>query len=167
MDQDSANIHLTQDLFQLFKRLPHLRLNVQPIKGLTNSEHELLVVLRFNTIGEKTMLSASEITGLLHITSSGGTHLFNPLEKAGFITRMQDPRDRRITLIGLTEKGIETTNALLTDIHEQFSGLIDYLGEDDSKTFIRLVTMVFDYFASQPTAQNESGIGRYATQAYS
>ncbi len=160
MIQDNSTIHLTQELFQLFKRLPHLKLNVQPIQGLTNSEHELLVVLRFNTTSEKTMLSASEITDLLHITSSGGTHLFNPLEKAGYITRMQDPRDRRISLIGLTEKGIETTNALLAEIHEQFTGLIDYLGEEDSKALICLVTKVFDYFASQPVVQKESVNGR-------
>lgn len=160
MIKDTTEIHLTQDLFQLFKRLPHLKLNVQRIKGLTNSEHELLVVLRFNITSDKTMLSASEITNLLHITPAGGTHLFNPLEKAGYITRMQEPRDRRITLIGLTEKGIETTNALLADIHEQFDGLVDYLGEEDSKTFIRLITKAFNYFASQPAVQNESDNGR-------
>jgi DNA-binding MarR family transcriptional regulator len=160
MIQDNPTIQLTQDLFTLFKRLPHLKLNVQPIQGLTNSEHELLVVLRFNTTCDKTMLSASEITGLLHITSAGGTHLFNPLEKAGYITRMQDPRDRRITLIGLTEKGIATTNALLEEIHAQFGGLIDYLGEDDSKTLICLATKVFDYFAAQPAGQKESENGR-------
>lgn len=160
MMQDTTTDYLTQDLFQLFKRLPHLKSNVQPIKGLTNSEHELLVVLRFNTTGEKTMLSASEITNLLHISSSGGTHLFNPLEKAGYITRMQDPSDRRIALIGLTEKGIEITNALLSEIHEQFSRLVDYLGEEDSKTLIRLITKVFDYFGSQTPVQKESANDR-------
>jgi DNA-binding MarR family transcriptional regulator len=156
MIKNISATNLTQDLFQLFKRLPHLNLNVQPIKGLTNSEHELLVVLRFNTTSEKTLLSASEITNLLHITSSGGTHLFNPLEKAGYITRMQDPGDRRITLIGLTEKGIEITNALLAEIHKQFSGLIDYLGVEDSKTLIRLATKAFDYFSVKATVEKES-----------
>lgn len=150
MISDTTAPYLSRDLFQLFKRLPHLKLNVQSIQGLTNSEHELLVVLRFNTSREKTMLSASEITDLLHITPAGGTHLFNPLQKAGYIKRMQDPRDRRITLIGLTEKGIEITNALLEDIHEQFGGLVDFLGEEDSRTLIRLAKKAFEYFASQP-----------------
>ena len=91
MSQDIPALGLTQELFQLFKRLPHLKLNVNPIRGLTDSEHELLVVLRVNTTSEKRMLSASEITDLLHITSAGGTHLFNPLEKAGLISRIPDP----------------------------------------------------------------------------
>lgn len=158
--QDTQIIHITQDLFQLLKRLPHLRLDVSPIKGLTNSEHELLVVLRFNTTREKTMLSASEVTDLLHISSAGGTHLFKPLERAGYITRMQDPRDRRITLVGLTEKGLETTDMLLADIYKQFGGLVAYLGEEDSMALIRLVTKAFGYFTVQTTIQKESENGR-------
>lgn len=69
---------------------------------------------------------------------------------------MQDPSDRRIALIGLTEKGIEITNALLSEIHKQFNRLVDYLGEEDSKTLIRLITKVVDYFGSQTPVQKES-----------
>jgi DNA-binding MarR family transcriptional regulator len=151
MAQATPTARLTQDLFQLVKRLPHINFNVDRIQGLTNSEHEMLVVLRFNTSGEKTALSASELTQLLHITLSGGTHLFTPLERAGYITRSPHPKDRRITLVGLTQQGIETTDALLAAINAQFSGLIEYLGEEDSRALIRVVTKALDYFAL-PTA---------------
>ena len=167
MSEDTVTYHLTQDLFQLFKRLPHLQLNIQPIKGLTDSEHELLVILRFNITSDKPMLTASEITRLLHITPSGGTHLFIPLERAGFITREQEPRDRRITRIGLTEKGMAATDALLKGIQAQFNGLIAYLGEENSKTFISLLGKAIDYFALQPATQKVSENDREAAPAYS
>lgn len=159
MIKDVTALTLTQDLFHLIKRLPHLRLNVEPIDGLTKSEHELLVVLRMNVNGDRPMLSASEITNLLQITPAGGTHLFNPLIKAGYLRRMQDPRDRRIGLIGLTKKGLETTDTLLAAVQGQITGLIDYLGEADSRLFIRLLSQVFDYLAlqteTQPASQND------------
>jgi len=159
MIKDVTALTLTQDLYRLIKRLPHLRLNVEPIDGLTKSEHELLVVLRMNINGDRTMLSASEITNLLQITPAGGTHLFNPLIKAGYLRRMQDPRDRRIALIGLTKRGMETTDTLLAAVQGQITGLIDYLGEADSRLFIRLLSQVFDYLAlqteTQPASQND------------
>jgi len=155
MLKKTTAIDLTQNLFQLLKRIPHMRLNVQGIPGLTNSEHELLVILKFNITEDKKMLSASEITNLLHITPAGGTHLFKPLEQAGYITRVQDSKDRRITLIGLTDKGMETTNTLLADIQGQINGLINYLGEADSRAFIRLLTKVFDYLSLVDESEND------------
>jgi len=153
MINDNTTHHLTQDLFQLIKKLPRLHLNVQPIEGLTKSEHELLVVLKFNSSEDKTTSTASEITNLLRITPAAGTHLFNPLEKGGYIFRIPDPKDRRVTLIGLTEKGAETTDLLLADVQGQIDGLIEFLGQEDSKTFIRLLTKVFEYITPQPGMQ--------------
>jgi DNA-binding MarR family transcriptional regulator len=152
MIEDQAAIHLTQTLFQVVKRLPHLHLNVRPIEGLTKSEHELLVILRFNINDDKTMLSASEVAGLLQITPAGGTHLYKPLESAGYIVRIQDPKDRRVMLIGLTGKGMEVTDALLTDLQREMTGLIEYLGEADSRAFIGLLAKVFDYITPRALA---------------
>ena len=151
----------SQSLLQLLKRLSHLKLNAQPIPGLTKSEHEFLVVLRFNTNDEKSMLTASEIAGLLQITPAGGTHLFKPLERAGYITRKPDTKDRRVTLIGLTEKGIEATDALLADINKQVGDLINYLGQEDSQNFIRLLAKVFDFITpGLAVVENENGNAR-------
>lgn len=146
---DSPTLALTQHLFQLIHRLPHLSLRVRPIDDLTKSEHELLIVLRMNTTSARSMLSASEITRLLHITPAGGTHLFKSLEKAGYIRRCPDPRDRRIALIGLTEQGLQTTADLLDQVQEQIHGLIEYLGETNSQAFIQLLSRVFDYLSPE------------------
>jgi len=155
MIKEISTTDLTQDLYQLIKRLPHLKLNIERIPGLTNSEHELLVVLRMNTNAEKPMLSASEISSLLHITPAGGTHLLNPLVRAGYLQRMQDARDRRIALISLTDQGIAAADTLLADLHGIIRGLIKNLGEDDSRRFIDLLSKVIDYLVAQPAPPNE------------
>jgi DNA-binding MarR family transcriptional regulator len=136
-------------LFRLMKRFPPLKIKPGVITGLTRSEYELLATLMLNLDDEKTAFSVTEISNLLQITPSGVTHLINSLEEAGYIERLSAPNDRRIVLVGLTDKGTEAAEALIADIQEQLTALFDHLGEDDSQTFIRLISRAIDYFESQ------------------
>jgi DNA-binding MarR family transcriptional regulator len=148
--KEKTSLDLTHDvLFRLMKRFPPLKLKPSVITGLTRSEYELLATLMLNLDDEKTALSVTEISNLLQITPAGVTHLVNPLEEAGYIERLPDPNDRRIVLIGLTDKGTETAEALIADIQGQLIGLINHLGEEDSQTFFHLVSRAIEYFESQ------------------
>jgi DNA-binding MarR family transcriptional regulator len=71
------------------------------------------------------------------------------LEAAGFVERLPDPTDRRVVLIGLTEKGTEEAEGLMADVQEKLIGLVNYLGEENSKTLIHLMSLSIEYFASQ------------------
>jgi DNA-binding MarR family transcriptional regulator len=140
--------NLMQDLFKLIKQFPNLKLKQSAIIGLTRSEYELLVILKMNAGDQKTAISVSEISNLLQITPAGVTHLINPLEEKGFIKRLPDPNDRRIVLIGLTNKGTKTAEAIITDVQKELIGLVKYLGEEDSKELVRLMSRALEYFAS-------------------
>ena len=143
------SIDLTQELFQIMKRFPRPKLKQSSIDGLTRSEYELLVMLVMNLDENKTALSVSELADLLIITPAGVTHLINPLEDRGYIKRLQDRKDRRIVLIGLTNKGTEVAEALIAEVQEQLIGLVNHLGEEDSKTLVRLMSRAIDFFDSQ------------------
>ena len=148
--QKKTSLDLTHGvLFRLMKRFPPLKLKPSVIAGLTRSEYELLATLMLNLDDEKTALSVTEISNLLQITPAGVTHLINPLEEAGYIERLPDPNDRRVVLIGLTDRGTETAEALIADIQRQLIGLINHLGEEDSQTFFRLLSRAIEFFASQ------------------
>ena len=137
---------LTQDLFHIMKRFQHLKSKQPPMDNLKRSEYELLGMLAMNLEEDKKALSVTELSNLLQITPAGVTHLINPLEKTGYIKRLPAPNDRRIVRIGLTEKGGIVAEALIAEVQEQLSGLLNYLGEDDSKTLIRLMSQVIAYF---------------------
>lgn len=143
------SMDLTQELFQIMKRFPRPKLKQSSIDGLTRSEYELLVMLVMNLDENKTALSVSELADLLIITPAGVTHLINPLEDRGYIKRLQDRNDRRIVLIGLTEKGTEVAEALIAEVQEQLIGLVNHLGEEDSKTLVHLVSRAIEFFDSQ------------------
>jgi DNA-binding MarR family transcriptional regulator len=147
--KENTSLALTHDLFQIMKQFPRPKLKQSAIDGLTRSEYELLVMLVMNLDGDKKALTVTEISTLLQITPAGVTHLINPLEGAGYIERLQDPNDRRIVRIGLTGKGTQVAESLITEVQENLIGLVNFLGEEDSKTLIRLMSQAIEYFTSQ------------------
>ena len=147
--EEKNSLALAHELFQLIKRIPRLNLTQKTIGGLTRSEHELLVILLINFDDDTRALTVSEISSLLQITPAGVTHLINPLEQAGYIKRLGDPNDRRVVLIGLTDKGSRAANTLIADIQEHLIGLFNHLGEEDSMIFVHLMSRVLEYFEGQ------------------
>src|SRR5262249_48003953 len=55
--------------------------------------------------GEGTPLECMEIAGRMVAVVPGITGLLDRLEKAGLVTRQQSHEDRRVYLVGITEKG--------------------------------------------------------------
>ena len=142
-------LDLTQELFQLMKQFPRPKLKQSSIDGLTRSEYELLVMLVMSTKDSKGAFTVTEISNLLQVTPAGVTHLINPLEEAGYIERLPDPHDRRIVRIGLTAKGTQTAETLISEVQENLIGLVNHLGVEDSKTLIRLMSKSIEFFAAQ------------------
>jgi DNA-binding MarR family transcriptional regulator len=146
--KEKTSLYLTGELFQLMKQFPRPKLKQSSIDGLTRSEYELLVMLVMSLGQDKKAFTVTEISNLLQITPAGVTHLINPLEEAGYIVRLQVPNDRRVVEIGLTDKGTQAAEALIAEVQENLIGLVNHLGEEDSKTLIRLLSKSIEYFAA-------------------
>lgn len=147
--EEKTSLDLTHELFQIMKQFPRSKLKQNSVDGLTRSEYELLAMLVMSLGNDKKAFTVTEISSLLQITPAGVTHLINPLEQAGYIERLQAPTDRRIVLIGLTDKGTKVAQALISEVQEQLIGLVNHLGEEDSKTLIRLMSKAIEFFASK------------------
>ncbi len=146
---NKGQLDVTQELFQLMKQFPRIKLKKSSIDGLTRSEYELLVMLIMSVKDGKQAFTVTEISNFLQVTPAGVTHLINPLEEAGYIERLPDPHDRRIVRIGLTSKGTQVAETLISEVRENLIGLVNHLGEEDSKTLIRLMSKSIEFFASQ------------------
>jgi DNA-binding MarR family transcriptional regulator len=147
--KEKTSLALTCDLFQLMKQFPRPKLKQSSIDGLTRSEYELLVMLVMSLDGDKKAFTVTEISNLLQITPAGVTHLINPLEQTGYIERLPDTNDRRIVLIGLTAKGTQVAESLISEVQENLIGLVNHLGEEDSKTLVRLMSKAIEFFTAQ------------------
>ncbi|MEG4942979.1 MarR family transcriptional regulator [Microcoleus sp. F4-D5] len=74
--------------------------------GLNGGEFDVLATLRRS--GQPYQLSPTELFNSLMVSSGTMTHRIDRLEQAGLVKRMDDPSDRRGTLIQLTSKGFNT-----------------------------------------------------------
>ena len=145
---------LTQDLFQVLGQLRRLKWEQSPIPGLKSSECELLGFLYLNLGSGTKEIAASELSNQLYVTPSAITHLLNPLEVAGFITRKKDPDDRRFVLISLTDEGKKMARSLIIGVEEILEGLVNFLGEEESNELIHLISKMLDYFSIHPLKHN-------------
>ena len=148
-----ATNELTQELFQILGQVTRLKWEGLPIHGLKQSECELLGIIYINLRNGSKSIAASDLSNQLNITPAAITHILNPLEEAGFITRQKDPNDRRFVMIRLTDKGNKVGKSLLQDAHKVLEGLVHHLGEDNSRKLLLLITELLNYFSDYPIKQ--------------
>ncbi|WP_438496473.1 MarR family winged helix-turn-helix transcriptional regulator [Paenibacillus sp. IHBB 3054] len=130
--------------FQQFSKMNWQKLTMF---GLKPSEIRLLITIRLrNTKADKQVLTVSEISKLLKVTSPTITQMVNSLLSQGFVVRTSDSQDRRISSIVLTEKGELLADKAVAKIREMFKGMVDYLGQEQSETLIELLNRVHAYF---------------------
>lgn len=140
--------NLTHRLFQVVQEVSHIRQKQYLLDGLTPGEQSLLMVLVMILDLTGRAPTVSEVSNRLQITPAGVTHLVNPLEESGHIERLQDPNDRRIVRVGLTATGRRAAETLMQGVQNQLGGLVQHLGEEDSKTLIRLLSKAVEFFSS-------------------
>lgn len=137
---------LAHELFQLMQKVPRVRYRPYAVDGMTAGEQGLLMllVMNFDWIGK--VPTVTELSNSLQITPAGVTHLLNPLEETGHIERLPDPNDRRIVRVRLTARGKRAAGALMKAVYDQLGGLVEHLGEEDSRTLIRLLAKAIEFF---------------------
>jgi DNA-binding MarR family transcriptional regulator len=101
--------------------------------GLNHGEYRLL--LRLTTRGEDNRMSAGELSRALLLSSGAMTNRLDRLEKAGFVRRVPDPRDRRGVLVELTAEGRAQIDAA---VGEQAAKEIDVLAPLSAKEMASL-----------------------------
>ncbi|MFC5469094.1 MarR family winged helix-turn-helix transcriptional regulator [Cohnella suwonensis] len=72
------------------------------IKGIVPSHGDILVFLY-----QKNRFSVKELSEKIHRTQPTVTVLVNKLEKLGYVEKIKDKEDNRITWIKLADKGIQ------------------------------------------------------------
>ena len=93
----------------------------------------------------KNGLKTTDISRILHLPPSAITPVINHLEEKGMVRRQSSPDDRRIIIVTLTEKGTALFEKKQAFFFEKALQLVDYLGEEEAKEFLRLFNKSFDF----------------------
>jgi len=102
-------------------------------ESLTLSQTMLLRAL--DTLGPSKM---SDVATAMAVKPPAASSAIAALEKAGYVERVHDDDDRRVTLVHLTGDGREALHAAERKRRELMRGYLSVLSEDDIRALIRI-----------------------------
>lgn len=117
--------------------------------GYRNSEIKVLLCLYREKAEDRPHMRVSEISRKMRVTSPTVTQLLNSLETNGLVERTSDESDRRTVLVKLTPQGKTVVETARQEFYQFFSGLADYLGEEESGHLADLLSKAFTYLTDK------------------
>ena len=142
---------LAQELVRVLSQFKQIGSQAHADQEVRQSEFRLLfTLLETDALGIK----VSDLSMQMQITPGAVTHMLNSLEEGGYIARLADPADRRVVLVKLTDKGKHTVEVLKAKFLEKLTGLVGFLGEQDSRELLRLVSATLTYFKDRPKGES-------------
>lgn len=152
--QDIADrfVELLQGFVQLRPRLiapehaPHFRQQMENLKnsGMVNFEDRpllfrmLIVLSRSNT--PPTM---GELSSDLGIPLSSATRIVDGLVNANLLERINDPQDRRVVRIQMSQHGKQFAQATTDHIKQHIASLLENFSPTEQEQLFQLVTKLF------------------------
>ncbi|NIK78857.1 DNA-binding MarR family transcriptional regulator [Paenibacillus castaneae] len=136
---------LVNEMMETFQRFARAEWRKQSVSGIKSSEVRVLICLKILISESDRGVNITDLSRKLSITSPSITQMIKNLMTDGFVERYNDPRDKRITLIRLTDKGEGVAQKSYERYMLYFSGLIERLGEEQSRTLIALLSEVYSY----------------------
>ena len=114
---------------------------------------ELHVIEAVYSLIEKGENQMKEIAKYLSITPGSLTTAVNCLVKKGYLTRENDPCDRRIVKIVPTKKA-EEVNTMHTKLHkEMIDGVLENIDENDVKVVLKTLDGLNNFFGKSMSSR--------------
>lgn len=114
------------------------RTPARQIRGITGGELGTLGYLATGWGGA----APSDISRVFSVSTARATNIISSLERKGWVERHPDPDDRRRVSITVTDSGRAVVTEYMDRVLRDFQRLLDGLGEDDAREFLRLVKRV-------------------------
>jgi DNA-binding MarR family transcriptional regulator len=103
--------------------------------GLTSAQYNLLRILR----GEGRPMCSMQVAGRMITEVPGITGLIDRLERGGLVERERSAEDRRVVMVAITPKGLETLAGLDELVMARHRDLLGHLDSQELRTLIRLL----------------------------
>ncbi|BBI36436.1 MarR family winged helix-turn-helix transcriptional regulator [Cohnella abietis] len=144
MQEDKSTI--VKEMMDSFQQFSRAEWRKQPIDGIKPSEVRVLLCIKVLTEQSDQGVNISDISRRLSVTSPTVTQMIKQLMSDGCVERYNDSKDKRITLLRLTEKGEDIAQKALKRFTVIFTGLAEKLGEEQSQALTGLLNQVYSYF---------------------
>ncbi|MCL9661636.1 MarR family winged helix-turn-helix transcriptional regulator [Paenibacillus hunanensis] len=153
-----------EELLRAFRLFRKADWRQKPVAGHKPSEIMALICIGNQEDCKSCGIQVSELSRMLRVTSPTVTQLIKGMENDGLVERNMDPSDRRAVRVTLTDKGESIMDQSLSVFKSSFEGLVDYLGEEESRKLAQLLGRVYEYFEErvfEPLEPTHKGDGQH------
>ena len=108
-------------------------------------EEKFATILQMQALGfvkDHPKATVGELAQKLHMSSSSIAQLCDRLVSNGWVKREDDPKDRRVTRLSLTDKGSKELKAIKLKHFKKMGQVFSLLDEEDLKEMVRIITIL-------------------------
>lgn len=87
----------------------------------------------------------NEISSYFDITPPAVSQIVGRLEKSGYVKREVMEHDRRSVYVFIQENTLDIIKQIEKQMNEEMVNMIQYIGEEDTKTLIRILQKISEY----------------------
>ena len=145
-----TNKQIFDDICKLFFRIEHLNVFRSIAPNLTIRENNVLILLYFYDSEFGKTLTIKDISSFFDIKSSTAIQFVNSLEKHGYIVRMNDPKDKRVTLVTLTDYGKEVGKIISKRNHEMVQKILATQEKEELEQAFNVIHKMINTIESIP-----------------
>ena len=138
------------DIIKLFLRIEHLNVFRSIAPNLTIRENNVLVLLYYYESEFGKTLTIKDISCFYEIKSSTAIQFVNSLEKHGYIVRMNDPNDKRVTLVTLTDLGREVGEIITKKNNELVQKILETQEKEELEQAFQVIHKMINTIESIP-----------------
>ena len=141
------NIEINKELFDVIMRLKRQSHGNIKLKDLYAGEFMALRIiykLKMDEDKDSLGVKTSDISNCMFMKKPTTSKMLNNLEDKGYIIRLSDKKDRRITYIDLTQKGIDLLEKHHKEMVDYTNLVISKLGKEDTETLVDLLNKLSD-----------------------
>ncbi len=109
----------------------------------------IFLLLTIQDLNDGKPFTTSQLAQKMDVTNAASSQMVDKLVHVGLVERIADENDRRVSWVCLTEKGKQSLRLAYTEAASFIEGLIEYLGEEDTKLMEPLMDKILDYALSK------------------
>lgn len=148
---------LRNEMFETMQRMRQRRSTPPLPPGITRGEINALMMLSIiEAHGE--VVRPGMLAACSHATPGAVSQTLKSLEEKGLIVRRRGEGDSRSVTISLTNAGREFEKEARRLHDERFMHMLEFLGEDDAREFVRIVNRMLEFEESHPWERASGGM---------
>ena len=106
-------------------------------------------------IGKKGSMTMNALSAWMNLATSTMTRIVDNLVRDGYIERGQDPQDRRVVQVTLTERGRQLFEAIMQIYHDYHRKIVERIPADELHKVVESLKLLIEAIKKTPIVENE------------